>query len=367
MKRILVLYDGTVYTYRWLSALTKAKSFLLKEGYKISFPEPLHSIKRQLSFEKMLKLIKRDDIVLLAFHPGGRYFDDKKKLLAFISSVNENCEKIIWLDTSDSSGTTFFEVLPYVSKYLKKQIYTDTSLYNKPLCRDRLFCEYYCKKSDVTIVEADKPQNVPITVDDLRKLGISWNVGLGSLFERSKVRFVFDINRKHENIIFETPNFNRKYDIFYRGSLYDSITGYQRKLAIETIGGLTCIHPDPTIRVSQEEYDEEIRNSKTILSPFGCGEICTRDFETFRNGAVLIKPNMSHLKTYPDIFIENQTYISINWDFTDLSEHLNSILENEKEYYRIAKYAQDMYYESLSQAGITEFVDHFLTEIGEKY
>ena len=45
-----------------------------------------------------------------------------------IQKINPN---IVWLDLTDSSGTTQFEVLPYVKKYVKKQFYKDKSFYKK--------------------------------------------------------------------------------------------------------------------------------------------------------------------------------------------------------------------------------------------
>ena len=45
-----------------------------------------------------------------------------------IQKINPN---IVWLDLTDSSGTTQFEVLPYVKKYVKKQFYKDKSFTKK--------------------------------------------------------------------------------------------------------------------------------------------------------------------------------------------------------------------------------------------
>ena len=366
MKRITVLYDGTIYTFRWLSALLASKKYFANAGYKICIPGFMHSIRNTRTFDQLIKQVSEDDIVFLAFHPGGSYFTRKHEMLDFLDELHGKCGKIVWLDTSDSAGTTYFEVLPFVDKYLKKQLYVDLSLYNKDLCRDRLFCEYYSKQANAIVTEEDSPCNLKILDEDLEKLGISWNVGLGLLFERNKYRFLLNINRQKDYTVFMEPSLKKQYDIFYRGSIYNSITGYQRKLAIDAIQKLSCTHPDPKQRVSQKEYDKEILESKTILSPFGWGEICTRDFETFKNGAVLIKPNMSHLVTYPNFFIEDNTYIAINWDFDDLNARLEDVLNDNEQYYRIANNAQSMYKKALSEEGKKDFACHVLKEIGER-
>ena len=369
MKRILVIYDGTVYTYRWLSTLLWSKDVFKGLGYKICIPGIFHSIKTNKSLEYWRKQIRKDDIVLLAFHAGGYYFNDldsveRLKMVSYVKSLKELCYKLIWLDTTDSAGTTFFEVLPYVDKYLKKQLYVDYELYNKDLCRDRLFCEYYSNREDAVVSDIDIPHNTKLNKEYSYKLGLSWNVGLGSLFVRSKIRFLLDLDRKHESILFFPPSIDKKYDVFYRGSAYNSITGYQRKLAIKVISTLNCKHPDPRIRVSQSVYDDEIKDSKAILSPFGWGEICTRDFETFRNGALLIKPDMSHMITYPNWFKDNETYISVDWDFSNIEERLALGLEDSN-YSHITNTAQKLYKYHLSNSGKTEFVNHLLKELQE--
>ena len=66
--------------------------------------------------------------------------------------------------------------------------------------------------------------------------------------------------------------------------------------------------------VPKKEYRKNMYESKFVVSPFGCGEICYRDYETFMAGAALIKPDMSHLETWPNLYIPNETYFPISWD-----------------------------------------------------
>ena len=43
-----------------------------------------------------------------------------------------------------------------------------------------------------------------------------------------------------------------------------------------------------------------------------------KDFETFINGSILLKPEMSHMLTWPNFYIENKTYIKFSWRINDL-------------------------------------------------
>ena len=49
------------------------------------------------------------------------------------------------MDLTDSSGTTSFEVLPYVKNYVKKQFYMDKDLYKLNLFRGRYYADFYQK------------------------------------------------------------------------------------------------------------------------------------------------------------------------------------------------------------------------------
>lgn len=84
------------------------------------------------------------------------------------------------------------------------------------------------------------------------------------------------------------------------------------------------------IRLPIEEYYNKMYNSKIILAPFGFGEIAPRDIEAAMFGSVLLKPNMSHIETIPDIYIPYETYVPCKHDFSDLNEKIDYILSDYK-------------------------------------
>ena len=104
-------------------------------------------------------------------------------------------------------------------------------------------------------------------------------------------------------------------------------------------------------------YYKELRNSKLSISPFGLGESTYRDFDTIINGALLIKPDMSHMKTWPDLYKDNETYIGCKWDFSNIKEKIEGLLLNPKKISAIAQKAQDNYSYYLFGGGRTEFCD----------
>ena len=61
-------------------------------------------------------------------------------------------------------------------------------------------------------------------------------------------------------------------------------------------------------------YIQECNHIYGMLSPFGWGEICYRDFEATLGGNLLLKPNMDHIKTWPNIYTED-SYFKLDWNY----------------------------------------------------
>src|SRR5690606_4778495 len=84
---------------------------------------------------------------------------------------------------------------------------------------------------------------------------------------------------------------------FSRGKLLDEIEPLEDRFRMTGTG-----------RASAKRYFLELGLSKITLSPFGWGEVCFRDYEAIACGSLLVKPEMAHLETSPDIYIPGETY-----------------------------------------------------------
>ena len=120
----------------------------------------------------------------------------------------------------------------------------------------------------------------------------------------------------------------------------------------------------PTERVGRREYYAEMMRSKICLSPFGYGEICWRDFEAVLCGCLVIKPDMAHLQTVPDVFQANLTYVPVSWDYADLGEKCLHFLENPQERQRIARAAFDVLESYYVNRGFLDSVSDILHKVG---
>jgi hypothetical protein len=93
--------------------------------------------------------------------------------------------------------------------------------------------------------------------------------------------------------------------------------------------------------ISMRAFMDELGRSKLCFSPFGYGEICWRDIEAMLCGAVLLKPDMSHLRTEPDLYRDDETYVALRWDFADLEDKVQALLADAPRRARIAQAAWD--------------------------
>ncbi len=315
-------------------------------------------------YEKVRESIYDCDAILL----DSKFFTKIWKNSDFVSSllqkIKEKCAKVIWLDSTASTGSTHFQVMPYVDKYWKKQVLKDMTLYEREYYGARIYTDYYKNKFNLKNEKVQKVE--PLKKGYMDKLYVSWNIGLGphstnikisniirkipwSLKE--KLNYTYKLKTGH-------PSNNRKL-ISFRGSnnYSNKINAFQRIKTIEKLKSMK-VETEP---ISNKKYLDELRNSMISVSPFGYGEICYRDFEIILAGALLFKPSMEHLKTYPDIYIKNKTYVPFEWDFRDFNEKIDELISNPDMIKLISSAAMDRYKYLLSDQGQNEFCLRFKT------
>jgi hypothetical protein len=67
------------------------------------------------------------------------------------------------------------------------------------------------------------------------------------------------------------------------------------------------------------------------------GEVCWRDYDAHATGALLMKPDMSHLRALPDVFVAFETYVPLKWDLSDFGENVEHYLRNHEGRSRIVR------------------------------
>ena len=292
------------------------------------------------------------------------YGDDQ--ILKRIEELKNKINAVLFFDISDSTGWIQSQVLPYVTAYYKSQLLKDKNLYLDNHYGNRIYTDYYHKKfniNDETPAINRKIENK----DDLNKLNISWNSGLANYsylgpYLTSLYRYLpLEHFLRYPKYFHQNLNI-RDIDVSCRmGINYPRKTVcYQRKQIRKMLSNSLR-----TNKITRRKYLTELRNSKIVVSPFGFGEITLKDFETFLSGSVLVKPNMSHMETYPNFYIDDNatatdTISTHAWDLSDLETLIDHILTDYDQYAEIAVNGQNRYRHYIStKDGYEEFCLYF--------
>lgn len=284
---------------------------------------------REVDISKLENNIIFSDVDVILFQPWFKLGAEKiSDLLRSIVKANPKA-RIIYVDSSAPVDLRFAEsVEPYIDLYLKKNIFSDQSEYGVATQGDTNLMQYYENLYDLP---ASDVQAFPVTKYILSKLIVG-----PSFFTSNKMLSIF-INS-------DKPTRRRK-DILIHARMNCKGTPWYHRMRESAL--LACMpYKEGSIitdkLVSYSKYYNELMKSKICFSPFGYGEVCWRDYEAILAGALLIKPDMSHVETCPNIYIPYETYIPVKWDFSDLEEKLEYYLSHEKESNDITLYAYSL-------------------------
>lgn len=368
MQKITVIYDNTSYVWYWLQPLLWASKELRKRGFDVSF-SGIPSINALLheDWRKQFCHIKKTDIVFIAFHQKSEFcLLPQKDRISILKDIRNKNIKIVWLDCSDSTGTCLFDVLPYVDLYLKKQVLKDKHQYMKPMIGQRIYIDYYAKSLGLEGIEDETTSGTIENVDDIHKIDVSWNVSLWNNPRSGALRKLYKLLAKdsfREKDCYPAES-KRDIKIFFNGTIpnQDNALTYQRKELIKLINHLEQDDCEaPTDLLQRDVYVDKMKRSLLLPSPYGWGEVCSRDFEIFQLGGCLVKPSMEHLVTFPNLYIPEVTYIPLNWNFSNFDEIISrtSTAEGIAKVKEIAKNGQQQFlrYRRRNNIG-KELADH---------
>ena len=270
-------------------------------------------------------------------------------------------DKLFFYDSSDSTGTIQGQVLSFVDQYLKAQVLRDKLDYQRPLYGERVYTDFFFSRHKVQ--DSQEVYSKPLTLAQTKKIHPAWNVGLAGgygtalnptwrfLILAGTGRHIWRPNR------YKRPDSKRELDLLARMTINQSreSVAYQRTRALEK---LAKYQPTSTA-VTKQKYLAEMKRAKIILAPFAWGEMNMRDYECFALGGLLVKPRMSHVKTFPDFYLEDETYIAVDWSLSDLEEKIDFILENYEDLLEVARRGQEKFrFYSDTLAGQQEFVNY---------
>lgn len=252
--------------------------------------------------------------------------------------------RFVLLDYYAPSSSPHFGVLPYVDRYVKRQVLRERALYLNDYDGGNVLTDYLANHLGFDLEGwhfGVKPD--PAHMD---KIVSGWNLGV-TRRNCGLLRF---------NRVLGIPWEWRPIAIHRRvGFMADTTEEWYhryRELGLRRLEPLTRSYRSTGVeRVSRNRYLTEMMFSRVVFSPFGWGELCFRDYEAVCSGCLLVKPSMSHLETSPDIFSAYETYVPVRWDFSDLEETCHYYLTHPDEARAIVENAQDVMRRYFQQGG----------------
>lgn len=295
-------------------------------------------------------------------------YPDKQFIIELIEKLKSKSIKVLLFDNGDGAGGRQWELIEEVDALVKKQLLKNKKDYtvNRDVFSYMPFTEEYelSRKTRENNLNSDK--YFPCPADQLHKIKLGWNIGMKDYRWFPMKRYYPFGTSRLLNQIYKIPTFKkvrkeRPIGSTFRGALKGGNVNYayQRNKVIKLFSRESQSDLQTGDIVSKRKYMNELSRSKTCVSPFGWGEVCYRDFEAILSGSLLIKPDMSHLETYPDVYKKDETYVPLRWDIADLEETLNRVLDNYESYQPLVENSQQIYKEALTDSD--QFISHFKT------
>jgi hypothetical protein len=236
-----------------------------------------------------------------------------------------------------------------VDRYLKKHVFADRAAYLRTYQGKSNLTDHLHRTQGLRLVDHAVQSSGPLDAACLGKISVGWNIGLDDKID--------DLFRS-----LPAPRLEgRSVDIASRAYVPPTLwTHGLRAPVVEQLERMSARFRvvAPRDRVGQDQYYRELLDAKLCVSPFGYGEICWRDFEAILCGCVLVKPDMGHVRTQPDVFIPGETYLPVRWDYADLAEQCERLLADDARRQAMARRARDVLAQALGE-------DWFLSRFGE--
>ena len=250
--------------------------------------------------------------------------------------------KIGYLDWFAPTDLRFAEVLDQdIAAYVKKQTLKKFELYKQATIGDTNLTDYYGRRSDIQLPRTQF--HVPA---DFEK-----KIFLGAGFEYSP-QVLKNLNQP---LYLGARTIDMHARIATKGTPWYSYMRGEALAAVEKLkSNLNVAYAG---RVPSHQYLAELRDSKLCFRPFGYGEVCWRDFEAMGAGAVLLKPDMSHLKLANDYFRPFETYVPLSWDLSDLREKAEYYIQNHAERKAISENAFEQLRQHYKRGQFTKDVE----------
>lgn len=273
------------------------------------------------------------------------------------------CPRLIYFDALDQSCSPFLGIAEHVDLYVKKQLLKDRTRYLQPSPTGYLFSDFMAEHCGLDM--GSWHFGSTIAEEHLHKLYLGWNVATKDSLVRelslSRVKQLIPRPQTsidlHYRVGLDDPEDPGRYYNAHREILCDALHGLDDQFTVVAAAGASA-------RVPYKTFLRELRSSRMAVSPFGWGEVTDRDYLVVLNRTLLVKPDMSHIETEPNIYIPGVTYAPLRWDLSDLRDVCQYYKEHADEAEAMATAALERYRSWFKEKRLVKSVKGMLETIG---
>lgn len=287
--------------------------------------------------------------------------------LALVDGAERRGTRVVWFDDADHTGRLRRYLLDRVSVYAKAQLPRDR---DELLGPSRSGVPTWDRLAALHEVEVDPSPDdrTRVAPDQLDRVAIGWDLAYSPRIwgppSASRLPAPADpllrwlpTARAASSAFGDRPRV-----ITARAGAWSAIpvvAAHRSAVRAAVARAATALGADARLDggLSLREYREEMASSRAVVSPFGIGELCYRDYEAAVAGAVCVKPDVSHLETFPGVLQAGATYLPVAWDMSDLEDALATALDPTTGAV-VASSFHDAYAEALGPTGRDRFVTH---------
>lgn len=350
---LLLVSDGKAYTSEQQFAPMFRHAAALRRQYGL--------VIRRMPLARALELtpsgFRSIDIVGLKLSFDTPRAEAERVVGQIRGALKGSLTKLVYFDGDDDLCIQWPNVLHAVDGYVKKHVFSDPRAYARRYRGKSNLTDYVVREHGRSFDDNSIPTSGPVDAADLPKLQLGWNIGLDD-----------KIAALAETLQPPAPQ-EKDIDIGSRAFVKPDAWIHPLRdpvvTQIDAMAGRFRVLA-PRERASQEQYYEELRRARICVSPFGYGELCWRDFEAILSGCLLVKPDMGHARTFPDIFVPGRTYAPVHWDFSDLEQVCTRYLNDEPARCEIAERALAVLHEALSEKSFVQTFGGLLQRLGCK-
>jgi hypothetical protein len=211
------------------------------------------------------------------------------------------------------------DYLPRVAGVIKSYAFRDCQQYNEEYDRAHIRILHEAGIECRRPLHQERWNNPELSAEDLAKIRIGYS-GFGC----------HDILKwcVEQEVDLDAP---RPIDVHFAGTVAYQGTEVEahRRLAIKAAADWCGPSVASAGRgIPRAQYYDQILQSKAVLCPWGWGEATYRDYEAMALGAVVIKPDTSHVESWPDIYDDmSELYVPCKPDFSDVHDIVSDIVE----------------------------------------